>query len=134
MLTRTLPFQTITCCLLSVAIFQSCDPGRILQIKTVNKPNYSVTIYANGNILPASKERQNEKLVLHFPTKMDTAFYYGIGTWHDDKMPEFAKNFDSIIIIRNGVKQNLTSQEDIVKFLLKQRHGFAKSILTIEAK
>lgn len=120
--------------------FYSCDPARIMQIRTVDRPNYSVTIYANNNILPFQKDKQNEKIILQFPSnnlppKKDTTFFYGLGGWHDKtRMPEFAKNFDSIIIIRNGQKQSLTDQVEITKYLLKQRHGFAKRILTIEAK
>jgi hypothetical protein len=140
MQTKFLRLQTTVCCLLATAIINSCDPARIMQIRTVDKPNYSVTIYANNNILPFQNDKQNEKLVLQFPssnlpTKTDTTFYYGLGGWHDKKsMPEFAKNFDSIIIIRNGQKQSLTDQGEITKYLLKQRHGFAKRILTIEAR
>lgn len=140
MLTKTLRLQTVTLCLLATLIFCSCDPARIMQIRAVDKPNYSVTVYANNNILPFQKDKQTEKLILQFPSnnspiKRDTTFRYGIGGWHDKKnMPEFAKNFDSIIIIRNGQKQSLTKQEEITKYLLNQRHGFGKSILTIEAK
>ena len=140
MLTKTLKLQTAILCLLAILFFYSCDPARIMQIRTVDKPNYSVTIYANNNILPFQNDKQTEKLVLQFPsnslpTKRDTTFRYGIGGWHDKKrMPEFAKHFDSIIIIRNGQKQSLTDQEEITKYLLNQRHGFGKSILTIEAK
>ena len=123
-----------------ISVLQSCDPARILQIRTVNKPNYSVTIYTNRNILPFESDRQNEKFILQIPTndakpKTDTTFHYGIGGWPDkDKMPEFSKNIDSIIIIRNGVRLGLTNQNEIIQYLLKQRHGFGKSILTIEAK
>ncbi len=138
--TKFFRLQTTLCCLLATIIFNSCDPARIMQVRTIDKPNYSVTIYANNNILPFQKDKPNEKIVLQFPsnnlpTKRDTTFYYGLGGWHDKtRMPEFAKNFDSIIIIRNGQKQSLTDQVEITKFLLKQRHGFAKRILTIEAK
>ena len=119
---------------------QSCDPPKILQIRTVDKPDYSVAIYANKNILPRKPENANEKIVLRFPSndvpiKTDTTFYYGLGGWPGkDLMSEFAKNFDSIIIIRNGVKQSLTQHDAITKFLLEHRHGFANSTLTIEAK
>lgn len=126
--------------LLVTGIFYSCDPARIMQIRTNGKANYSVTIYANNKILPFQKNKQDEKIILQFPgnnlpTKRDTTFYYGFGGWHNKtRMPEFAKNFDSIIIVRNGQKQSLTDQEEITKYLLKNRHGFAKRILTIEAK
>ena len=128
------------CLLFLISVLQSCDPARILQIRTSNKPNYSVAIYANRNILPFENDRQNEKFILKIPTndaipKTDTTFHYGIGGWPDkDKMREFSKNIDSIIIIRNGVKLSLKNQNDITEYLLKQRHGFGKSILTIEAK
>lgn len=140
MQTKILRLQATLCYLLVTMIFYSCDPARIMQIRTVDKPNYSVTIYANNNILPFQKDKLDEKLILQFPsdnlqTKRDTTFYYGFGGWHDKRrMPEFAKNFDSIVIIRNGQKQSLTDQGEITKFLLEQRHGFAKRILTIEAK
>lgn len=126
--------------LFTITSLQSCDPSRILQIKTLDKPNYSVSIYANRNILPFTREKQNEKFILQIPTtdtkpRTDTAFRYGIGGWTDkDRMQEFSKTIDSIIIITNGVKLGLTNQPDITQYLLKHRHGFGKSILTIEAK
>lgn len=40
--------------IIGLFLLQSCDPARILVVKTANKPNYSVTIYANENIFPQS--------------------------------------------------------------------------------
>ena len=137
---RIVRLQITLCCVIGTIILYACDPVRIMRIRTVDKPNYSVTIYANNNILPFQKDKPGEKLVLQFPSnnlpaKRDTTFDYGLGGWHDKtRMPEFAKNFDSIIIIRNGEIQRLTEHTEITTFLLKRRHGFAKRILTIEAK
>jgi hypothetical protein len=126
--------------LIAVSFLESCDPAQMLEIKTADKPNCSVTIYANRNILPYNDGKQNEKLILRIPTigskpVTDTTFSYGIGGWPDKNgMQKFSKNIDSIIIISNGIRLGLINQEAITEYLVKHRHGFGKSILTIEAK
>lgn len=125
--------------LLLTLFFTACDPAKIMEIRTVNKPNYSVTIYGTNNMLPFQVNSPNEKLVLRFPdknflSKKKICFYYGIGGWSDKMIPEFAKSFDSIVIIRNGQKQSLADQATITKYLLKKRYGFLNRTLIIEAK
>lgn len=141
MKTKIFSTQVIFYFLLMTIAFSSCDPPKRLQIKTANKPNYSVSVYANNRILPFQNGKQNEKIILHFPDNniptrtTDTTFNYGIGVWPGRTgMQEFAKDIDSIIIVRNGKKQKLITQKEITEYLLNQRHGFGKSILTIEAK
>ncbi len=123
-----------------IFVLESCDPAKVLQVRTINNPNYSITIYANRNILPYADGDRDQKFILQIPTndikpKTDTAFSYGIGPWpNKNGMEQFSKNIDSIIIIRNGVKQSLSDQNDITDYLVKQRRGLGKSILRIEAK
>ncbi len=117
----------------------SCDPARILVVKAADKPNVSVTIYSNKNILPYSND-SIDKIIIKIPEtdtsiKHDTTFFYGLGGWGNDSlMPNFSQNIDSIIIVNSKEKVMLDNQTDINTYLLKNRHGFAKRILTIEAK
>lgn len=120
-------------------LFIGCDPAKILIIKTSGAPNVYVTVYANKSILPENRENLEEKIVIHFPTssyppKNDTAFFYGLGNWPKQFIPNFAVNIDSIIISNSSDKIILTNKDDINKYLIKKRSGYAKSKLTIEAK
>lgn len=125
-------------------LIQACDPAKILVVRTANKPNYSVTIYANENILPHfypyHQDSIAKKVVIHVPTtdtvgEREKTFFFGLGSWGDNSlMPNFSKKIDSIIIVNNNGKLILDKQTEINDYLLKHRHGFAKRILTIEAK
>jgi hypothetical protein len=123
-----------------LTVLTSCDPARVLIIKASGKPNVSVTVYGNKNLLPRTYNSDNEKITIKIPsddtsTKRDTFFYYGLGGWgNSDLMPEFSKHIDSIIIVNRYGKLILDNQSEINGYLLKQRHGFSKRILTIEAK
>lgn len=113
-------------------------------VKTANKPYCSVTIYTNENILPRSylnhQDSTAKKIVIHVPTsdtipQHEKLFLYGLGGWSDNSvMPDFSKNIDSIIIVNGNGKLTLDEYSEINNYLLKHRHGFAKHILTIEAK
>lgn len=129
---------------LGLFLLQSCDPARILLVRTVDKPNYSVTVYANENILPRSypynQDSIAKKIVIHVPTsdtipEREKMFLYGLGGWSDNYlMPDFSKNIDSIIIVNSKGTTTLNTQSSINEYLLKNRSGFAKRKLTIEAK
>jgi len=58
--------------LFGVFLYASCDPARVLIVKAVNQPNYSVTIYANENILPGfhpyHQDSVAKKIVISVPT------------------------------------------------------------------
>lgn len=126
--------------LLTVATLTSCDPGRTLVIKAPNKPNTSVVVYANANILPYATDNISEKIIIKIPEidssiKRDTTFYFGLGGWRDDSlMPSFSQNIDSIVIVNISGTVVLDNQTDINSYLLKNRRGFAKRKLIIEAK
>ena len=129
---------------LGLSFLQSCDPAKILIVKTNNKPNYSVTIYTNENILPQfypyHQDSNAKKMVIHVPTEdtfaqTEKIFLYGIGGWADKSgLLNFSKNIDSIIIVNDKGKLTLNKQNAINVYLMKHRHGFAKHVLTIEAK
>ena len=129
----------IICCLSLTAFFASCDPTKMMEIRTADKPNYFVTIYGNHNMLPFEGNNSDRKLVLkcpdeHIPTKKKISFYCGMGSWSGEAITVYAKCFDSIVIVRNGQKQSFTDQVTIIKYLLKQTRGFRKQFLIIEAK
>jgi hypothetical protein len=130
--------------ILGLFLIQSCDPARILVVRTADKPNHSVTIYANENILPGSylyrQDSIAKKVIINVPTidtivQREKMLFYGLGSWGDDSlMPNFSKNIDSIVIVNSNGRLKLDKQTEINEYLLKHRHGFAKRILTIEAK
>lgn len=130
--------------LIGLFLLQSCDPARILIVKTANRPNYSVTIYANENILPHAfayhEDSSAKKMTIRVSSSDSVAqrekiLYYGLGGWGGNSlMPYFSRNIDSIIIVADNRKLTIDKQKDINDFLLKHRHGFAKHKLTIEAK
>jgi len=125
-----------------VLFIQSCDPARILIVRSSNKPNSSVAIYANKNFrsIADADGKEKEQVVIKIPTnetpvKRDTAFYFGFGGWaEDESMPEFSRKIDSIIISNNSSKIILNKQEDINAYLLKHRRGLFKQVLIIKEK
>jgi hypothetical protein len=125
-------------------LLYSCDPARVLIVKVADKENYSVTIYANENILPRSypyhQDSVAKKIIIHVPTtdtisESEKMFLYGLGGWSDSYlMPDFSQNIDSIIIVNGKGTITLNTLTSINEYLLKNRSGFAKRKLTIEAK
>jgi hypothetical protein len=130
------------CVVAAVLFIQSCDPARILIVKSSNKPNSSVEIYANKNLqaLANANGKENGQAVIKIPTneipvKRDTAFYFGFGGWREDEsISQFSRTIDSIIIQSNNGKVVLNKQEEINSYLLKHRRGLFKQVLTIKAK
>lgn len=139
--TRLLLYRIATLYLiLGTITLISCDPVRMLVVKAADKPNVSVTIYSNKNILSFSNDSIDNKIIIQIPEtdssiKRDTTLFYGLGGWGNDSlMYNFSQNIDSIIIVNSSETVILNNQNEINAYLLENRHGFAKSILTIEAK
>lgn len=90
--------------------------------------------------IPIIKTVLQKKIIIHVPTtdtisEKEKMFLYGLGGWSDSYlMPDFSKNIDSIIIINGKGTMTLNTQSSINEYLLKNRSGFAKRKLTIEAK
>jgi len=130
--------------LIGLFLLFSCDPARVLVVKVADKENYSVTIYSNENILPDSYSYQDDsvakKIIIQVPTadtipEYTKMFFYGFGGWSDSSlMPDFTKNIDSIIIVNGKGIVTLNTQYSINEYLIKNRSGFAKRRITIEAK
>lgn len=117
--------------------FTSCDPMRILVIKS--KQNTSVTIYANQAMTNQTTVSNQKTIIripsLESPSKTDTTFYFGLGGWgNSDLIKNLSKKIDSIIIIDNHEKILLKNQSEINAYLMKRRGGYAKRKLIIEAK
>jgi hypothetical protein len=126
-----------------VLFIQSCDPGRVLIVKSANKPNSFVEIYANQYFRSGAEGygKENKQVLIRIPTdeipvRRDTAFYFGFGGWGgDESMRNFSKKIDSIIISNSNSKIILNDQEEINSYLLKHRRGlFVKQVLIIKAK
>ena len=125
----------------AIFIFVSCDPGQVLIISAENKPNNSVTVYANSKIFGRYEKNNpdSEKVIIRIPplnepSKRDSTISYGIGVWGNPEILSLANNIDSIIISNHADKIFLKDKTDITNYLLKNRSGFANSILTIRAK
>lgn len=117
--------------------FTSCDPMRILVIKS--KQNTSVTIYANQAMTNQTTVSNQKTIIripsLESPSKTDTTFYFALGGWgNSDLIKNLSKKIDSIIIIDNHEKILLKNQSEINAYLMKRRGGYAKRKLIIEAK
>jgi hypothetical protein len=117
-----------------------CDPGRYLVIKCSNKPNVSINIYANENILPGHHSMNPEKIIIRRSSapnfkKSDTTLHYGIGSWKGEQLiTSFANNIDSIIISGSSRKLSLINKLEIIKYLSERRGGYAKARLKIVAR
>ncbi len=120
-------------------ILASCDPARTLVIRTVDKPNFSVTVYGNKNILP-DNNGSTEKVVVKISSetnseKRDTTFRYGLGGWDKKyQIPELAANIDSIIIVNSSGTLLLKNKKELTSYLLTHRSGQSGCVITIEAK
>lgn len=128
--------RTISCFCFTSILLASCDPAKLLVIKTSNKSNASVTVYANRQIIPSANKGDKSKLVIQVPFN-DTAskkFSYGIGNWPLEAIDALATNIDSIEINNTINKVVLANKADILNYLKKHRGGYAGSVLTIEAK
>jgi len=125
--------QIIT--VLILALFSSCDPMRVLVVKTSSSPETSVTIYANTKITQDKEKTIITTLSSHTPPKRGIKLYYGgVGGWNISFVKEFSENIDSIIIINGNSKTILNNQIEINEYLIKHRYGYAKRAIKIEAK
>jgi hypothetical protein len=117
----------------------ACDPTRTLVIRTADKPNLSVTIFGNKNLLPDNKSA-TEKVVVKISSdanseRRDTAFRYGLGGWDKKyQIPGLVANIDSIIIKNSSGTLLLKNKEELTSYLLTQRSGQSGCVITIEAK
>jgi hypothetical protein len=126
------------CILLFVVSLVSCDPARILLVRCPSKPGSSVELYARKGILGSWPQQDSlEKVTLQLPFSAagkDTSFLYGVGTWTDERIANFAAHTDSIVLTNSKGRQVYNSREAIIQYLRKNRTGAAKSLLTIEAE
>lgn len=123
----------------SSLVFTACDPAQIMIIKGGTDRSEIVSIYASKLFLPRPVEPLDEKIMIQFPTqkvalKQDTVIMFGLGGWgNDDMMHQYVKSIDSIVFKSKHGSKVLAEPAEIECYLLKQRSGFAKRKLTIEA-
>jgi len=117
----------------------SCDPAKILVIQAASEANVSVTVYARNGFLPQYESSSDNHVQIRIPdpyrsSLRDTTFYYGIGGWSQEHdLMEIANKVDSIIIINRDSEVRLINYDDVFKYLLDNRSGFAKRKITIQA-
>lgn len=116
-----------------ILFFTSCDPLRVLVLKTAHNGNASVSIYANKKLL--GKGAEDEKIIIHIPTDSiyEKKILFGIGRWDGYTISNLTKEIDSIIIYENSEKILLRNKSEIKKYLMKHRSKLSKTILTIKA-
>lgn len=121
---------------LASLILVSCDPAKLLVIKAGSKSISSVTVYTNQAIIPFGNRGDSAKMIIKVPTNdtIEKTFNYGIGNWPDDAIKDLAAKIDSIILINSTNRLTLVNKSDLENYLKKHRHGYAGSILTIEAR
>lgn len=121
---------------LTLLFFTSCDPGMILKISTTDKNN-KIIIYAKKSMLPHAGN-DSTKMILQIPpennpSKKDTLFFYGIGTWQDSGfVGEFAKSFDSIVIYQSKNRKVIRGNEAIKNYLIQNRSGAMKNVIHLQ--
>jgi len=127
--------SNVGCLLLTVILFTSCDPAKVLIIKA-KKNNTSIHVYANKTISPFSDGDDNVKMIIHVPANDTTkkAFYYGLGGWSKDGVSRLTSDIDSIIIINRFDTISLKITADIENYLWKHTSGVARHVLKIKAK
>jgi hypothetical protein len=112
---------------------------KILVIEVPNNSASSVTLYSNQKILPSYYGNPDEKITVKVPY-FDSAmqyrhvFFYGQGGWSDEAVKQLTENIDSISIRGNKGNTLIRTKPEIQAYLEKHRSGFAKHVLTIEAK
>lgn len=128
-------FTAIPLLAFTTLFLASCDPIKRLVIKAGNS-NTFVAVYTNKKILPCGNREDNSKIIIQVPYNDTTrkTFNYGIGYWPGDAITNLAANIDSIVIKNTNGKVVLIGKTDIERYLKKHRSGYARSVLTIEAK
>ena len=129
-------FIVVSLLTFTILLLSACDPGRVLVIRADTKNNTSVTVYTNKKIIPFSNKDDSSKFVIHVPHNDTTEkiFNYGLGNWPNDAIVDLTTIIDSVIIQNHTNKLVLVNKADIHAYLRKHRSGYAKSVLTIEAK
>lgn len=123
--------------LLITMFLSSCDPGRTLELKVTGDKSGSITVYCNRQAID-EYDRDTGKLVIHVPyggstKKYDTAFIYGLGSWHDGDIFDLTNHIDSLVVNSSTETLIIKDSSKLSDYLKDHRHGFAGSVLTIKA-
>jgi hypothetical protein len=117
----------------------SCDPAKILVIKSRPNSNASIVLYGNRKINPLLNDSASieKKIIIQVPTadgKNEIKFNYGIGIWSNGPISNLSAAIDSIIITGKLKKTILKNQDSIKQYFINHRSGYGGSKLTIVAK
>jgi hypothetical protein len=119
---------------------QSCDPAHSLVVEASNLNNASVTIHTNSNIMGITGIGSVAgKTNIIVPDPSDTSdqfkktFYYGLGTWYDSHLKDFASKIDSIVFVNEHRRMTISGTMNIYDYLRKHRSGMLKTKLKIKA-
>ena len=120
-------------------VLVSCDPAKIIVLKTNKVPNSQISIYADATILPYSNPDSISKIILQVPytdstTHREKVLNYGLGVWDDEELIHLSEIIDSIIIQNAESIDICNSQNEIHAYLIAHRGGFAGSRLLFETE
>jgi hypothetical protein len=125
--------------ILLVCMLSSCDPARVLIMKPSKKQNRKILIYGNQALVPLifQNDTLNKKVVIDTPIKDSNRnkelVFYGIGVWGDSSIVKFSKNIDSIVIIKDDLKNKLDSQEEINSYLKENLKGLLHNKIVLNS-
>jgi hypothetical protein len=119
---------------------QSCDPAHRLVVEASKMNHASVTIHTNDNIMGiAGIGSVAEKNNITVPDHSDTldqfkkTFFYGLGTWYDSHLKDFASKIDSIVFMNEHRRMTISGTTNIYDYLRKHRSGMLKTKLKVKA-
>lgn len=133
------PIRTTVLSILTVLLFNGCDPAKLLVIKASPETHASVSVYINRKALPTTYWNGDKKVLIQLPatdtaTYYEKRYYYSIGNWPNAEIAELAANIDSLVFTNPVSRLVLADRSQIEQYLLKHRSGYAGSVVTIEAK
>lgn len=125
--------------LISGMALSSCDPAKVMILKTSGEKGSGVVLYGNAGMLPGHSLSDSSKIRLQFFSKSnaakDTLFLNGIGGWSGKNyMMDFAGNFDSILFVSVKGTIRISDRKQIYNYLFVHRKGFARRKLILESK
>ncbi len=121
-----------------ILLIQSCDVPRIFEVEVSDKPNVSVSIYADNKYFKNWQSDEGKKVLIQLPkpddkSHRDTLFLYGLGaSWSEESLQDFSNCIDSIVIVGSKKELHLNDQVDIYNFL--KRNKKSRKRLSIKVK
>ena len=135
---RIIPYSKALYFLLLLSAIYSCDPARVLIVRSAYPEQALVTIYADQAFLPSIYSADTGQVSITVPDSAGNSeliFMYGLGGWANDSLLyQMSGQVDSICFIGIQGNHTLYLQDEIYDYLRLRRSGFASRKLTITAR